>query len=62
MASTSIIELIPKILLALIILFVFIGEFSSTNLSDLWEIVPFSGKDAYIRVKVDSILYQVIHT
>ena len=51
MASTSIIELIPKILLALIILFVFIGEFSSTNLSDLWEIVPFSGKDAYIRVK-----------
>ena len=51
MASTTIVDLIPKILIALIILFVFIGEFSSTNLSDLWEIVPFFGKGAYIQVK-----------
>ena len=50
MSSLNMIEILPKIILFLIVLFVFISEFSTANFSDLWNLVPFFGKDSYIRV------------
>jgi len=49
--ATSAMDVFPKIILALIVLFLFISELSTADLSGLWNILPFVGShNGYIKV------------
>ena len=44
-------DIFPKIILALIVLFLFISELSTADASGLWELIPFMGSHTrYVKV------------